>query len=267
MRWLLTAFLTAGLAAAPAQRSAPMGHSGGFSGHPGNFSAPRGFAAPHINGGFNAGTHFSPAPIMAPRNFSTPPQYRPGMHARIGTQSVHLPNRYPAPSPDHHHGYHRYPYSRYRQPYLPYFYARSAYLVPGLLNDYWDYQDGWSLNDQSANFSNQEQADNTGYAEQAENSYAPEPVPAYEPQQQAQDVPPPPAPSEPLPQAAVTLVFRDGHSQQIHNYAITKTTLYVLDDAASGRRPEIALDKIDVSATERANREAGVDFAVPTGMN
>ena len=85
---------------------------------------------------------------------------------------------------------------------------------------------------------------------------------------QAQDVPPPPpGPSEPLPQAAVTLVFKDGHSQQVTNYVLTKTMLYVLDDAASGRRPEIPLDKIDVAATEKTNREAGIDFVVPTVTN
>ena len=78
---------------------------------------------------------------------------------------------------------------------------------------------------------------------------------------------PPPGPVEPLPQAPVTLVFKDGHSLQVRNYAVTKTTLYVLDDAASGRRPEISLDQIDVSATERANRAAGVDFDVPAGIN
>ena len=81
-----------------------------------------------------------------------------------------------------------------------------------------------------------------------------------------QDVPPPPpGVPEPLPQAAITLVFKDGHSQQVHNYAVTKTTLYVLDDAASGRRPEIPLDTIDVAATVRTNQESGLDFSVPAG--
>jgi hypothetical protein len=264
MRWMLTASLIVGIAAAPAvaQRSASMGHGGSFSGHAGGFSAPHGFAPPHISGGFNAGTHFSPAPIMTPRNFNTLPQYRWRTAPRIGNPPVNMPNRYPAPSPDHHYGHRRYPYSHFRQPYVPYFYARSTYLVPGLLNDYWDYQDNWSTNDQPAAYSNATQDSNQ---EQAENdsNYNPEPAPQYQPQQ-VQDVPPPPpAPAEPLPQAAITLVFKDGHSQQIHNYAMTKTTLYVLDDAASGRRPEIALDRIDLSATKRANREAGVDFAVP----
>jgi hypothetical protein len=143
--------------------------------------------------------------------------------------------------------------------------------VPGTLNSYWGdpassmSQDNYT-NDQSAQVSQgQGQGqDNGNYgSEAAPNDSEQESGMAY----QAQDVPPPPGPSEPLTQAAITLIFKDGHSQQVHNYALTKTTLYVLDDAASGRRPEIPLDKIDVAATEETNREAGVDFIIPTAAN
>lgn len=140
---------------------------------------------------------------------------------------------------------------------MPYIYANSTYLVPGLLNSYWDYPDNFFSDDQSTSEANQAQPE-------PNNEYQPAPNEPYEPQQ-AQDIPPPPGYSEPTPQAAVTLVFKDGHSQQIRNYAMTKTTLYVLDEVASGRRPEISLDQIDVSATQQANRAAGVDFAVPVG--
>ena len=254
MRWLLTASLIVGLTVVPvsAQRRAPMGHAGGFSG-------PRGFAAPRMSGGFSAGTHFSPAPIMTPRTFSAPPQsqYRWRAPIHYGNQPVH-----PAPTPDHHYGRQHYPSSHYRQPYVPYFYARSTYLVPGLLNSYWDYPNNWYSGDQSASYSNSTEAQVDQNPD-----YSPEPAAPYEPQQMPDIPPPPPGPVEPLPQAAVTLIFKDGHSQQVHNYAMTKTTLYVLDDAASGRRPEISLDQINMSATERANREAGVDFVVPAGAN
>ncbi len=257
MRWLLTASLMAGLVVqVSAQRSAPAGHAGGFS-------APHGFATPHMSGGFNSGSHFSSAPAMGRSNFSTPPQYHWTTPERYtGSPSPHQPNpgRYPAPTGDRHKGRPPYPVSHYRQPYVPYFYARSTYLVPGLLNSYWDNPDTSYSNDQSASNAPQGQVEDNS-------DYEPESAP-YEPQQQAQDVPPPPpGPVEPLPQAPVTLVFKDGHSLQVRNYAVTKTTLYVLDDAASGRRPEISLDQIDVSATERANRAAGVDFDVPAGVN
>ena len=122
-----------------------------------------------------------------------------------------------------------------------------------------------STNDQSAQVSQGQGQDNGNYgSDTAPNESEQESGMAYE----AQDVPPPPpGPSEPLTQAAITLIFKDGHSQQVRNYALTKTTLYVLDDAASGRRPEIPLDKIDVAATEETNREAGVDFVIPTAAN
>ncbi len=59
---------------------------------------------------------------------------------------------------------------------------------------------------------------------------------------------------------AVTLVFRDGRpSEQIHNYALTRTTLYVLDE----HRRDISVDELDLDATAKVNRDAGVDFQLP----
>jgi len=267
MRWLLTASLISALAVIPvsAQRSVSAGHAGGFS-------APRGFAAPHMSGGFNSGAHFSPPPVMNRPNFNTAPQFRMGVPSgRSGARPIYSlngSNLHSPPVADGHHGYGHppYHYDHYRQPYVPYFYARSTYLVPGLLNSYWDYPDSSYLDDQSNSYAPQGQADTN-------NGYEPEPASnesqhmPYEPQQ-AQDIPPPPPGLvEPAPQAAITLVFKDGHSQQVHNYAVTKTTLYVLDDAASGRRPQIPLDQIDIAATMKANQASGVDFAVPSGTN
>jgi hypothetical protein len=63
------------------------------------------------------------------------------------------------------------------------------------------------------------------------------------------------------PQPATTLVFKDGRpSAQVHNYALTATTLYALDGES---RQEIPLSLLDVPATVAANRAAGVDFALP----
>lgn len=55
------------------------------------------------------------------------------------------------------------------------------------------------------------------------------------------------------------LVFRDGHRQQVDNYAIMGSTLFVL----SGERTRIALAELDVPATMRLNEERGVEFHVP----
>jgi hypothetical protein len=59
---------------------------------------------------------------------------------------------------------------------------------------------------------------------------------------------------------AVTLVFKDGRpSEEIHNYMLTRTTLYVQDE----HRREISVDEIDLTATQKANKDAGVEFRLP----
>ncbi len=59
------------------------------------------------------------------------------------------------------------------------------------------------------------------------------------------------------------LVFKDGRpSLEIHNYALTRTTLYVLDQ----HHRDIPVDDIDLAATQKANRDAGVDFRIPSGL-
>lgn len=59
---------------------------------------------------------------------------------------------------------------------------------------------------------------------------------------------------------AVTVVFKDGRPQEeIHNYALTRSTLYVLDQHPR----DIPVDEIDLQATEKVNRDAGVNFQLP----
>jgi hypothetical protein len=66
--------------------------------------------------------------------------------------------------------------------------------------------------------------------------------------------------TEPEPEDAVTLVFKDGRpAEQIHNYLLTRTTLYVQD----GKRREIPVDELDLAAMVKVNHEAGVDFQLP----
>jgi hypothetical protein len=84
--------------------------------------------------------------------------------------------------------------------------------------------------------------------------------PAFRPPYQGQvDAAPVFAPVHPQP--ATTLIFKDGRpNAQVHNYALTATTLYALDGES---RQEIPLSLLDVPATVAANRAAGVDFALP----
>jgi len=59
---------------------------------------------------------------------------------------------------------------------------------------------------------------------------------------------------------AVTLIFKDGRAPEtIHNYALTRTTLYVTD----ARRQEIPVAALDLAATEKVNRAVGVRFQLP----
>jgi hypothetical protein len=55
------------------------------------------------------------------------------------------------------------------------------------------------------------------------------------------------------------LVFRDGHQQEVTNYAIMGQTVYVFDH----RTQKIALTDLDVAATIKVNDDRGVDFHVP----
>jgi hypothetical protein len=47
---------------------------------------------------------------------------------------------------------------------------------------------------------------------------------------------------------------------QVHNYILTRKAIYDLDGA--GER-EIPLSEVDVPATTKVNRAAGVDFSPP----
>jgi len=81
--------------------------------------------------------------------------------------------------------------------------------------------------------------------------------PAYQPYQ------PEAPPAVPSAEPALTVIYKDGHSQEVHNYAVTRTSLLLLDEASTGRTPEISLDEINLAATEQVNRASGVNFKVP----
>jgi hypothetical protein len=151
----------------------------------------------------------------------------------------------------------RYPYPR--TGYRPYYYSRGVYAVPGFLNYGYGYPDDSYYGDQQA-----------APAAADVNAQTPGPDEAY--QQGPADMPARPpyepqaaAPADVPDQPQITLFFKDGRpSQVVQNYAVTQTTLYVLDGA---KRREIPLDEIDVAQTEKTNRDAGVDFEIPAGAD
>jgi hypothetical protein len=110
-----------------------------------------------------------------------------------------------------------------------------------------------------------------GYGEQAPENYVEQPGAYAQPQSEVEppyaeraEVARGPAVAPSLFDSnAVTLVFKDGRApQRIHNYALTRTTLYVTD----GRPREIPVAALDLAATEQANRAAGVNFQLPVAQ-
>jgi hypothetical protein len=88
-----------------------------------------------------------------------------------------------------------------------------------------------------------------------------EPEPAAGPPDYVPPAPPQqePAARDAKPNAPSELVFRDGHKQEVSNYAIMGQTVYVFD----ARPQKVALTDLDVPATIKANDERGLDFNVP----
>jgi hypothetical protein len=73
---------------------------------------------------------------------------------------------------------------------------------------------------------------------------------------------PAPAPVQPpAPESkATTLVYRNGRTEEVKNYAIVGDTLF--DFTSDGRR-RISLYDLDLRATQKVNDEHGVDFRLP----
>src|ERR1035438_2744754 len=61
-------------------------------------------------------------------------------------------------------------------------------------------------------------------------------------------------------QPSTVLVFKDGHRSDVVNYAIVGDTLF---DFAPGRTRKILLTDLDLTATQRANDDRGIDFEIP----
>ena len=60
--------------------------------------------------------------------------------------------------------------------------------------------------------------------------------------------------------AETVLVYRDGHAEEVQNYAIVGKTIWVFNEA---RAKKIPLTDLDLAATKRDNEDRGIDFVVP----
>jgi len=231
-----SAIALAFVASASAQRGGAS--RGGFSGH----------SAPSFHSSFAPSAHYSSGPayrysgpsFAAPRLTSAPA-------AHSNFYSLHRP-----PITD-------------RRRYAPRIGVAVPY--PGIYSGYGDY-----------GYIDPGYTDAAPYDDASTQPIYPDPGPQPEvEQQQAASAPPPPvsnqrrarppqpAPPQPAPpqqEDAVTLIFKDGRpSEQIHNYMLTRTMLYVRDQ----QRRDIPVDQLDLVATKKANRANGVEFALPTG--
>ena len=192
--------------------------------------------------------NFMGAPQLSANRYAAAPSLSPGR-----TPATRSPSRRPG-SPDRRDGY--------RRPYI------NAYgfgvptgfsIWPGSLLDSGFY-DGPGFYNNSAD-------DGSGYANPAPpvgygpQQYAAPPAEQAEvaqpaPYRPAYQTPQPP----PEPEAAVRLVFKDSRPvEEIHNYMLTRTTLYVQDE----HRREIPVEDLDLGATQKINKSNGIDFQLP----
>ena len=262
-RALSVAMLSALLVVAPAalaQHGRSAGHAGGFhggfaarsgyGGFHGGYAAPRSFGqfasrfsgiAPRIYGASPNSVSTAPRYSMSPAYLSA---YRSALNAdRHGWD--HRGRYHPA-----YNGYGGYAY--------PYGYVNSWELLP------WGYSDLTGEDDDAS--TSQTTAQQHEEAEpQSEYGYAGPPDEGY-PEDYA---PPPPyqaiaTPAAPIAaEPSLTLIFKDGHTQQIRNYVLTQNALLDMDQAASGRMTRIPLSSLNLPATEQAAQQAGLDFAPP----
>jgi hypothetical protein len=261
IRLAAVALVVVGLALPACAQHGGGGHGGGgggFAGHSAGGFHGGGFAAPHSSRGFAA---------PRPYGFSGGARYaRPYAYSNSRYRSGF---RAPYAGPDYRADRHRGPYF-YNNFYgngFP-FYGIPDWIGLGPLGCYddgsiYDDDDYYGAPDCGGEPSDADQP--MVYGDDQNNAPPPPPPdqppiyapPSYEPPPPAET----PRPTQlPTSEIATTIVFKDGRpSEQIHNYALTPTTLFVLDQ----QHHDIPLDQVDLAATEKANRAAGIEFEVP----
>lgn len=277
-------FLSASVGVLPAAVAQNAGHPGFVSsGHPSGAVVGGGHVAGatmgRIGGGVAGGSvvrspGFVRPPAFAPRTFTPAPNfissaprgaYVPGNRLpfggsasgwRSGEHRDHGRDRDRDRNRSFHYGS---PYQGLGYGGYPYLYANSWELLPGDV----DATDFGTYGDDSGSETEQQQPTasvpppSDGYRPQYTGS--PEPTAEYAPPPMAEEQPP----ASVAPEPAVTLIFRDGHREDIHNYVLTSDAVIVLDEAASGRQKRIPLSSLDLSATQQAAQQQGLDFTPP----
>ena len=79
-----------------------------------------------------------------------------------------------------------------------------------------------------------------------------------EDQRASANVPRPPQyEAQTRPASPIVLIFRDKHTQEAENYAIVGQTIWLFNEQRATRIP---MSEIDITATERANQDRGLDL-------
>jgi hypothetical protein len=242
--------------ALPACAQRAISHAGGgFSGH----------SAPAFHGGGGA-THFSApssgfrpsAPYRAPaapRYFGNTSRFAPANSINRYARAPYLASAYNRG--DNHRPPYRPPHRPIYGGGLLYGYpAGVGWLGPSYYLGYpFDY--GYDGYDDSGydNSAATPYYPDQGYNQPPYDQDQPALAPAYQPPSSL-----PQSSPAPIRQDAVTLVFKDGRpSEQVHNYILSGTKISIWDQ----RPHDIPIAQLDLAATEKANRDAGVDFNLP----
>jgi len=61
--------------------------------------------------------------------------------------------------------------------------------------------------------------------------------------------------------AETVLVYRDGHTEEVQNYAIIGKTIWIFSESHARK---VALSELDLPATKRDNEDRGIDFVLPS---
>lgn len=270
------------------------GHVGGFGG---GFSGGHvgGFVTPHYGAGFTGRSFGSPGRIYSapPRAFGAVPRiqrpwnttarsFAPGYRSPWHSGYSGYRPEYRGRGDDHggrngdhdhyrHGGYYGYGYG---YPYAPL--VNSWELLPWDIGypDFTGWDNGYDDSGEydSANIPSDIAAPTEPYASSeaypdSESYGDPSSEPGYRPDYAPYQANPwaarQPAGEPTTPEPELTLIFKDGHQQAIHNYALTPDTLIVMDHAASGRQQQIPLALLDLPATEQAAQQAGLQFHPP----
>ncbi len=230
--WVLVAALGAALLATPmwAQRGGGGGHGGGGGGH--GFSGGGGFAG---HAGTVSGYHASPG-YGGYRGW--------GVNGWRGNGWYGYPYRYWG-------GWRGYPYRGYAGSYwypgwggygwydYPDYYTSDAYPAPPYPPQY----DSYAYVPPSGS--------SASYATQDEVQQIQDEVSQLRAQQ---------AQRYAEPRTTTVLVYRDGHTETVENYAIAGSTLWVFDQNHAKKVP---LSDLNLPATKRDNEDRGGEFVVP----